>query len=70
MAKLSVENLSKTKDEKFYGERQLYTQMETLGKIKSRALKLDKNNLSGDSNLILQFDFPLKKFNSTFLILE
>ena len=39
-----LENLSKTKDEKFYGERQLYTQMETLGKIKSRALKLDKNN--------------------------
>ena len=26
----------------------------------SQLIKLDKNNLSGDSNLILQFDFPLK----------
>jgi len=39
-----LENLSKTKDENFYGERQLYTELETLGKIKPKALKLDKNN--------------------------
>ena len=36
-------NLSKTKDENFYGERQLYTQIETLGKMKPKALKIDKN---------------------------
>ena len=36
-------NLSKTKDENFYGERQLYTQIETLGKMKPRAIKIDKN---------------------------
>ena len=36
-------NLSKTKDENFYGERQLYTKIETLGKMKPRAIKIDKN---------------------------
>ena len=56
-----LENLSKTKDEKFYGERQLYTQMETLGKIKSRALKLDKNN----SAEIYRFsDFNIVEFTT------
>jgi 3-hydroxyacyl-CoA dehydrogenase len=39
-----LENLSKTKDEDFYGERQLYTKIETLGKIKTKATKVDKNN--------------------------
>ena len=39
-----LENLASTKDENFYGERQLYTQIETLGKIKPKAIKLDKNN--------------------------
>ena len=39
-----LENLSKSKDENFYGERQQYTELETLGKIKPRAIKLDKNN--------------------------
>ena len=39
-----LENLSSTKNENFYGERQLYTEIETLGKIKPKALKLDKNN--------------------------
>ena len=38
-----LKNLSKTKDENFYGERQLYTQIETLGKMKPKALKIDKN---------------------------
>ena len=56
-----LENLSKTKDEKFYGERQLYTQMETLGKIKSRALKLDRNN----SAEIYRFnDFNIVEFTT------
>ncbi len=39
-----LENLSNTKDENFYGERQLYTDIQTLGKIKPSAIKLDKNN--------------------------
>ena len=38
-----LEKLSKTKDENFYGERQQYTDIETLGKIKPKAIKLDKN---------------------------
>ena len=38
-----LEDLSKSKNENFYGERQLYTNIETLGKIKPRALKLEKN---------------------------
>ncbi len=39
-----LENLSKSKDENFYGERQLYTDIQTLGKIRPSAIKLDKNN--------------------------
>ena len=39
-----LENLSKTKDENFYGERQIYTNIETLGKIKPKAINIDKNN--------------------------
>ncbi len=39
-----LDNLSKTKNENFYGERQLYTDIETLGKIKPKAIKIDKNN--------------------------
>ena len=62
-----LENLSKTKDEKFYGERQLYTQMETLGKIKSRALKLDKNN----SAEIHRFnDFNIVEFTTKANVLD
>ena len=38
-----LENLSKTKDENFYGSRQLYTDIETLGKVKPKAIKTDKN---------------------------
>jgi len=39
-----LEDLSKTKNEDFYGSRQIYTDIETLGKVKPKALKLDKNN--------------------------
>ena len=39
-----LEKLSKNKNEDFYGSRQIYTDIETLGKIKPKALKLDKNN--------------------------
>ena len=39
-----LENLSKTKNEDFYGERQKYTNIETLGKVKKTASNLDGNN--------------------------
>tara|TARA_B100002052_G_scaffold144256_2_gene131947 strand:- start:182 stop:2404 length:2223 start_codon:yes stop_codon:yes gene_type:complete len=39
-----LNDLSKSKNENFYGERQLYTDIETLGKIKPKAIKVDKNN--------------------------
>ena len=39
-----LEDLVKSKNENFYGERQLYTQIETLGKVKPKAIKSDKNN--------------------------
>ena len=56
-----LENLSKTKDENFYGERQLYTELETLGKIKPRAVKKDKNN----SAEIYRFnDFNIVEFTT------
>ncbi len=56
-----LENLSKTKDENFYGERQLYTELETLGKIKPKAIKVDKNN----SAEIYRFnDFNIVEFTT------
>jgi 3-hydroxyacyl-CoA dehydrogenase len=39
-----LENLAKTKDEKFYGQRQKYTNIETLGKVKKIASSVDGNN--------------------------
>ena len=35
-----LENLSKTKNENFYGERQKYTNIETLGKVKKTAINM------------------------------
>ena len=56
-----LENLSKTKDENFYGQRQLYTDIETLGKIKPKAIKIDKNK-SAD---IFRFkDFNIVEFTT------
>ena len=56
-----LENLSKSNDENFYGERQKYTEIETLGKIKPKALKLDKNN----SAEIYRFnDFNIVEFTT------
>ena len=56
-----LEDLSNNKDENFYGERQLYTQIETLGKINPKALKLDKNK-SAD---IYRFkDFNIVEFTT------
>jgi len=56
-----LENLSKSKDENFYGERQKYTNIETLGKIKPKAIKVDKNK-SAD---IYRFkDFNIVEFTT------
>ncbi len=56
-----LENLSKNKDENFYGERQKYTDIETLGKIKPKAIKVDKNR-SAD---IYRFkDFNIVEFTT------
>ncbi len=56
-----LEDLSKSKDENFYGERQQYTELETLGKIKPIAIKLDKNN----SAEIYRFnDFNIVEFTT------
>ena len=56
-----LEELSKTKNEDFYGSRQIYTDIETLGKIKPKALKLDKNN----SAEIYRFkDFNIVEFTT------
>ena len=56
-----LENLSKSKDENFYGERQLYTNIETLGKIKPKATRLEKN----DSAEIYRFkDFNIVEFTT------
>ena len=56
-----LEDLSKTKNEDFYGSRQIYTDIETLGKIKPKALKLDKNN----SAEIYRFkDFNIVEFTT------
>ena len=56
-----LENLSNTLNEDFYGERQLYTEIETLGKIKSKAIKFDRNN----SAEIYRFnDYNIVEFTS------
>jgi 3-hydroxyacyl-CoA dehydrogenase len=39
-----LEKLAKTKNENFYGERQKYTNIETLGKVKKTATSIDGNN--------------------------
>jgi len=56
-----LENLSNTKHEKFYGDRQLYTDIQTLGKIKPKAIKIDKNK----SAEIYRFkDFNIVEFTT------
>ena len=56
-----LENLSRAKDENFYGERQKYTDIETLGKIKPKAIKVDKNK----SAEIYRFkDFNIVEFTT------
>ena len=56
-----LENLSKTKNEYFYGERQKYTNIETLGKVKKTASSLDGN----DSAKIYRFnDYNIVEFTT------
>jgi len=56
-----LENLSNNKSENFYGGRQLYTDIETLGKIKIQAIKID-NNKSAE---IYRFkDFNIVEFTT------
>ena len=56
-----LEDLYKSKNENFYGDRQLYTEIETLGKIKPKAIKIDKNN----SAEIYRFDnFNIVEFTT------
>ena len=56
-----LEELSVKKDENFYGERQIYTEIETLGKVKPKALSLDKNK----SAEIYRFkDFNIVEFTT------
>ena len=56
-----LERISKSKNENFYGERQKYTNIETLGKIKRKAIKIDKN----DSAEIFRFkDFNIVEFTT------
>jgi len=56
-----LENLSKTKNENFYGERQKYTNIETLGKVKKTATSLDGN----DSAKIYRFeDYNIVEFTT------
>jgi 3-hydroxyacyl-CoA dehydrogenase len=56
-----LETLSKSKNEKFYGERQKYTNIETLGKVKKTALNIDGN----ESAEIYRFkDFNIVEFTT------
>ncbi len=56
-----LEDLSKTKNEDFYGERQKYTNIETLGKVKKTASSLDGN----DSAKIYRFtDYNIVEFTT------
>ena len=41
-----LENLSKSKNQDFYGSRQKYTEIETLGKVKKKAISIDGNRFS------------------------
>ncbi|MBD1164339.1 enoyl-CoA hydratase/isomerase family protein [Pelagibacterales bacterium SAG-MED13] len=56
-----LENLSKNKNQDFYGERQKYTNIETLGKVKKTASSLDGN----ESAKIYRFnDYNIVEFTT------
>ena len=54
-------NLSKSNDENFYGKRQLYTDIETLGKIKPSAIKTEKNK---SANIYRFKDYNIVEFTT------
>ena len=56
-----LENLAKTKNEDFYGERQKYTNIETLGKVKKTASSLDGNN---SANIYRFNDYNIVEFTT------
>jgi len=56
-----LENLSKNKNQDFYGSRQKYTEIETLGKVKKKAISVDGN----DSAQIYRFqDYNIVEFTT------
>ncbi len=56
-----LDNLKKKKLKRFYDQRQKYTEIETLGKVKKNVVKIDKN----DSAEIFRFkDFNIVEFNT------
>ena len=56
-----LENLSKSKNEDFYGSRQKYTAIETLGKVKKKAISIDGN----DSAQVYRFnDYNIVEFTT------
>jgi len=62
-----LENLKKNSSKKFYDERQKYTNIETLAKIKKSVVKIDKN----DSAEIFRFnDFNIVEFNTKANVLD
>jgi len=56
-----LEELSKTKDEKFYGERQKYTNIETVGKVKRKAQSVDGN---GSAQIYRFKDYNIVEFTT------
>jgi 3-hydroxyacyl-CoA dehydrogenase len=56
-----LENLSKSKNQDFYGSRQKYTEIETLGKVKKKAISVDGN----DSAQVYRFnDYNIVEFTT------
>jgi 3-hydroxyacyl-CoA dehydrogenase len=56
-----LENLSRSKNQDFYGSRQKYTEIETLGKVKKKAISVDGN----DSAQVYRFkDYNIVEFTT------
>ncbi|MDA7552017.1 3-hydroxyacyl-CoA dehydrogenase NAD-binding domain-containing protein [Candidatus Pelagibacter sp.] len=56
-----LQNLAKTKNEKFYGERQKYTNIETFGKVKKTAVSIDGN---GSAEIYRFKDYNIVEFTT------
>ena len=62
-----LENLAKTHNQNFYGERQKYTDIETLGKVKKKAVSIDGNS----SAQIYRFtDYNIVEFTTKANVLD